>query len=441
MDFLKDRVKTLYFHLLFAAVGSALVSSIFGIVDAMMVGQYHGPNGVAALSVFSPIWNIVYSLGILSGIGGSVLYANRRGASQMRKANEYFASSIIFGVVLATLSVAAIGIFHNQMFRFFGANDELLELANTYLKPILFAVPCCVFNNILSAYLRNDGDAKLAMKAVLFSGAFNVAGDYFFIFVMDMGILGAGLATAIAQYVVIIAMLTHFVRKKNTLRFVKPHAFISKIGEISKTGFSTALSDVSMGIITVLFNRSIMSYLGVDALSVYGIIAQIVPLVQCCAYGAGQAAQPIISQNLGAGQNERIGQSVRYGLLTCAAFGALWFALVDGFPTLFVNLFMTPTEEVLAIAPGIMRVYGFAFLFVPFNIFATYYFQSMLRPAVSLVISMARGFLLSGVLILALPAIFGADSLWVAMPITELLVFAFAMAKMRQAQRGLQVQE
>ncbi len=433
MDLLKDRVRTLYFQLLFAAIGSALVSSIFGIVDAMMVGQYHGPDGVAALSVFSPIWNIVYSLGILAGIGGSILYANYRGASEKKKADEYFTLSVLMGIAMTVLAITGIGVFHNSMFRFFGADDTLLELANTYLKATIFAVPCCVFNNILSAYLRNDDDAQLAMKAVLFSGVFNIFGDYFFIFVLDMGIFGAGLATTIAQYVSIGAMLSHFFRKKNSLCFVRPTNVLHKVSRIAGSGFATAFSDISMGIVTVLFNRSIMRYLGVEALSVYGILAQIVPLVQCCAYGAGQAAQPIISQNLGAGQKDRIRESIRYGVMTCIVLGLIWVVLVGGFPTVFVSLFMTPTEEVLRIAPSIMRMYSFAFLFVPFNIFATYYFQSVLHPSVSFVISLARGFVVSGALILLFPLLLGAGGLWVAMPVTELLVCIYAVLKMRKS--------
>ncbi len=433
MNILNDNIKKMYEQLLVAALGSALVSSIFGIVDAMMVGQYHGPNGVAALSVFSPIWNIVYSLGILSGIGGSVLYANRKGASRDTEANGFFTSSVIFGLILAAIAVICISIFHDQLFYFFGANDELLELANTYLKPIRFAIPCCVFSNILAAYLRNDGDEKLAMIAVLLGGSFNMVGDYLLVFVFNMGILGAGLATAIAQYVSIGIMLTHFIRKKNTLKLVKMNfsAFTKNIALISQTGFSTAISDVSMGVVTVIFNRSIMKYLNVDALSVYGVIAQLVPLVQCCAYGTGQAAQPIISQNYGASQYERIRECLKYGLITSLIFGIVWSILTIGFPTVFVNLFMDPTEEVLQIAPGIIRTYCIAFLFAPFNIFMTYYFQSILQPKLSMVISLARGVILSSILILLLPILFGGNAIWFAMPVTDLIVACFSMYELR----------
>ncbi len=437
MDILHGKIRPIYLRLLGAATGSAMVSSIFGLADAMMVGQYHGPNGVAALAVFSPIWNIIFSLGILAGIGGSILFAAMRGAQDEQHAREYFTLTVLYGTVLSVLAVVGIVGFQDPLLRLFGADDTLLPLAKRYLMSIQFAIPCCVFDNILSAYLRNDGAEGLAMKAVIIGGLFNVVGDYVCIFVLDMGITGAGLATAIGLFVTTLTMATHFFSKRSTLRFTRVTHPLRKLARISATGFPTAISDLSMGVVTVLFNRQIMRYLGVDALSVYGIIAQIVPLAQCCAYGAGQAAQPIVSQNLGARQPERIRECLRYALYTSAALGLLWTGLVEMFPNLFVYLFMTPTEGVLAIAPGIIRTYGVSFLLVPLNIVATYYFQSLMKPQISLVSSLARGFVLSGALILTLPLIAGPDAIWITMPITELLVAAFSVWQMAKQTRLL----
>lgn len=412
MDLLKSKIRPMYFKYLVAASGSALVASVFGMVDAMMVGRYHGPAGNAALAVFNPLWSIIYSLGLLAGIGGSVLFATARGRKDEQSAQEYFTLSILFGLVLSALAVAGIGLFSEPLFRFFGADDELLDLAQRYLAPILFAVPCCLFSNILSAFLRNDGNPDLATKAVILGGGFNVVGDYVLVFVMDMGISGAGLATAIGQFIGIFVMLLHFRDKKNTLRFVKPTRALRKLGEISLTGFSTAINDLAMGIIGVLFNRQIMKYLGSDALAVYGIITQITAFAQCLAYGAGQAAQPIISQNYGAGQYGRIRECLKYGLYTSAIMGLFWTGAMMLFPELFVNLFMTPTAAVLEIAPGIFRAYGISYLLLPFNLFATYYFQAMMQAEVSVIASVARGAVVSGGLILLLPLVAGAGSIW-----------------------------
>ena len=347
MDLLKSVIKPMYLHYLAAASGSAVVASVFGVVDAMMVGQYHGPAGNAALAVFNPIWSIVFCLGLLAGIGGSVLFASSRGRGDEQSAQEYFTLSVLWGVLISAVAVAGIGLYQEQLFRFFGADDELLALAKRYLKPILFAIPCCVFSNILSAALRNDGNPGLATKAVIAGGIFNMIGDYYLVFVRDMGISGAGLATALAQFVTIGIMLLHFVGRKNTLRIVRPTCCLRKMGAIAVNGFSTAISDLALGIIGILFNRQIMRYLGTDALAVYGIITQVTAFVQCMAYGIGQAAQPIISQNYGAGNFGRIRQCLKYALYTSAAFGVFWTLAMLLMPTPLVYLFMTPTPQVL----------------------------------------------------------------------------------------------
>lgn len=437
MDLLTGKIRPIYLKYLVAASGSAMVASIFGMVDAMAVGKYHGPAGNAALAVFTPFWSLVYSLGLLAGIGGSVLYANKRGSRDEKTAQEYFTLSVLYGGALSVAAMILIGLFHEPLFRFFGADDALLALANRYLGPIFYAIPCCVFSNILSAYLRNDGNPDLATKAVIFGGVFNVFGDYFFVFVLDFGIFGAGLATAMGLYASTLLMLLHFVSKKNTLRFVWPRAVFQKLGNISLVGFSTAISDLAMGIIGILFNRQIMKHLGTDALAVYGILAQITPFAQCLSYGAGQAAQPIISQNLGAGQTGRIQESLRYGLYTCVGFGLFWAGVLLLFPNFFVYFFMTPTAGVLQIAPNILRAYGISYLLLPFNIFATYYFQAMMKANVSMIASVARGAVVSGILILLMPLIAGPDSIWYAMLITEIVVAVYSAYHMVRCNRAL----
>jgi Na+-driven multidrug efflux pump len=294
-----------------------------------------------------------------------------------------------------------------------------------------------VFSNILSAYLRNDGNPNLATTAVVIGGLFNCVADYLCVFTLDLGIFGAGLATAIGQYVGIFVMLTHFFRKKNTLRFVFPSKALGKLALISLSGFSTAITDLAMGIIGILFNRQIMKHLGADALAVYGVITMITAFAQCLAYGSGQAAQPIISQNYGAGQTGRIKECMKYGLITSLAMGVFWVLVMLLFPNLLLGLFMTPTAAVSQIAPGILRAYGISFILLPFNIFATYYFQAMMKANVAMIASLARGVVISGGMILLLPAVCGAGSIWYAMLITELLVAAYGAWHMIRCTRAL----
>ena len=434
MDLLNGKVGSLYFKYLSAAFGSALISSIYGIVDMAMVGQYQGPDGTAAMAVVAPIWNIIYSLGLLMGIGGSVIFSTKRGSGMSgdNEDNQYFTAAVIGSVILAALAWVGLILFERPLLLFFGADETLLALAQRYMIPVKVVFPLFLFNQMLAAFLRNDGAPALATLGVLSGGIFNVFGDYFFVFPCDMGIYGAGLATAAGSAVSFLVMLTHFASKKNTLRFVRPKQLARKLGKITVTGFSSFFIDVAMGILTVLFNRQIMEYLGSNALAIYGPIINVSTFAQCCAYSVGQASQPIISTNFGAGKADRIRATLRYALWTVAFFGVFWTALSIACPNLYIRIFMSPTETILAMAPAIIRAYAISFLLLPFNIFSTYYFQAILQPKAAFVVSVARGLVISGVLILTLPLIAGPDSLWFAMPVTELITAVYAAAGIRK---------
>lgn len=439
MDFLNGRIKTIYFKYLSAAFGSALITSIYSIVDMAMVGQYHGPEGSAALAVVAPVWNIIYSLGLLMGIGGSVLFSTVRGRADgsIGESNEYFTASVIGSVILAGAIWLIIIFFDRNLMVIFGAQGNTLTLAREYVLPIKAAIPFFLFNQMLAAYLRNDKNPALATGAVLAGGIFNIFGDYFFVFTCDMGAFGAGLATAIGSALSFLVMLSHFFTKKNTLRLVRPEGLVRKLKEITATGFSTFFIDVAMGILTILFNRQIMVYLGTNALSVYGVIVNISTFVQCCAYSVGQASQPIISTNFGAGRGDRIRETLKYTLGTVAVFSIFWTVVTMALPNVFIRIFMSPTPEVLEIAPGIMRCYGISFLLLPLNVFSTYYFQALMKPKTAFIASVARGLVISGVLIYLLPAVFSGNAIWFAMPVTELAVAVYVTRQMIKSTKQL----
>ena len=397
-----------------------------------MVGQYHGPAGTAALAVVAPIWNIIYSLGLLMGIGGSVIFSTIRGQSKDKEdsSNEYFTVSILGAIVFSLIAWFVIIFFDKELLMLFGADESTLTLAREYVYPIKFVIPCFLFTQAMAAYLRNDKNPALATAAVLAGGVFNVFGDYFFVFTCNMGAMGAGLATAIGSIISILVMCSHFLTKKNTLRLVKPSQPLQQFKKICITGFSTFFIDIAMGILTILFNRQIMTYLGTNALSIYGVIVNVSTFVQCCAYSVGQASQPIFSTNYGAGKWDRVKETLKYALYTAGFFAILWTVLCLTIPNQFIHIFMTPTKEVLEIAPSIISTYGLSFLLLPINIFSTYYFQAIMKPNVAFIVSVARGLIISGLLIYILPIVFSADALWFAMPLTELIVAVYAIYMM-----------
>lgn len=418
-----------YWKYLGAAFGSAMLGCIYGMVDAAAVGQYHGPQGTAVLSIVMPIWTILYSLGFLIGTGGSVNYAFFKAQGKTEKANAYFSVSLILTSMVAVLCWVGIAVFEDPLLRLFGADDTLLILAKEYLKPIIWVIPAYPFTQLLSAFLRNDNAPGLATIATVIGGVFNVFGDIFFTFDfgLGLGIFGAGLATALGVSITIAIMSLHFITRRNSLKLTRIFRSFHKSARVAASGFPSFVADLAMGIVAILFNRQIMFYFGADALAVFGVIVQVTAVVQCSSYGLGQAAQPLLSANFAAGLESRIGEIKKLALWTASFFGVFWYATVLAFPNAYVHLFMTPTDAVLQIAPQIMRIYSFSFLLLPLNIFATYYFQSVMKPKIALIISMARGIVLCSVLVFVLPALFGKDALWWVMPITEALVAGYVI--------------
>ena len=439
MNLLNGNIKPIYFKYLSAAFGSAMITSVYSLVDMAMVGQYQGPDGTAALAVVAPVWNIIYSLGLLMGIGGSVIFSTVRGQETQKSGNEneYFTAAVIGSVILAFVSWTAIIFFDKPILLFFGADNSLLSLAKTYLAPVKAVIPLFLFNQMLAAFLRNDNHPELATAGVLAGGLFNVVGDYIFVFTFDMGIMGAGLATAAGSGISFAVMLSHFWSKKNSLVLRKTTGIARKLRQILVTGFPTFFIDIAMGILTVLFNRQIMKYLGSNALAVYGPVINISTIVQCCAYSVGQAAQPIISINFGAKKWQRIKETLRYALYTVGVFSIFWTALSLIYPNLYIYIFMKPTKTILDIAPSIIRCYSISFILLPLNIFSTYYFQVLMKPRAAFFVSVFRGCIVSGILIMLLPIIAGASSIWFAMPITELLVAVYAVFMMSQYTKAL----
>lgn len=437
-DLTAGSVKKHYLKYFIASFGSAMIGCIYAAVDAAVVGHYAGPVGSSTLAIVLPIWTIIYSLGLLIGIGGSVCYSFYKGKGELNKANQYFTLSIIFAAVCSIICWIVVVFFDEPMLRLFGADDINLPLAKEYLLPIKFIIPIYLFSEIIAAFLRNDNAPALATWAILAGGVFNVSGDFLLVFVFDLGFLGAGLATALGMTFSQALMLAHFISKKNTLRFVKLKHTFKKLKDIFVNGFSSFVTDMSMGIVAILFNRQILKYFNSDAHSVFGVLTQISLLVQCSIYGAGQAAQPIISVNYGAKLNNRVKETNKYGVVTALVFGVFWAAVMLLFPTFMLKLYVAPTDSVLKIAPEIIRIYGLSYLILPFNIYSTYYFQSVMKPKIAFLVSILRGLALCGILIFIMPLIFGKTAIWYVMLVTELIVSIFVIVNMKKSNKLLQ---
>jgi putative MATE family efflux protein len=425
-------IKKIYLHYLFAGFGSAVITSIYSTVDVVVSGQYEGPIAPAALSVISPMWSLLFSIGFLFGIGGAILMSVLRGEGDEAQSNEFFTVSLFSGIIISIIIIIFLSLFKEDFLRLCGADAEILPYASRYTKWLIIAIPSFIIGTLLSVFIRNDGSPFLSMLAVISGGVFNIFGDIFFVFTCDMGIEGAGLATMLGQVIACIILCTHFFSKRCKLRILKPKFVIRKLMQIFSMGFSPFVVDISFGLVIFCFNNQIMCYSNSTYLAVFGTITNMTALIQSLFYGIGQAIQPIVSSNFGAKKLVRVRSILRYSFMTVLVLGLTFFAFIVCFPNIILRIYMHTTDEVLTVGPRIVRIYSFAYLLMGINIVATYYLQALKQSNKALLISLLRGFVVSLSLVLLLPAIAGFNAIWLTMPLTELLALFFVLKILRK---------
>lgn len=427
MDFITGDIKQLYRKFLTASMASAMVMSIYSFVDTIAVGQSEGPAGAAAMAVITPLYGVLIFLGILCGVGGSVLYGNARGEGKEEKANALFTAATGLMLFLILLVWIIFALFHQQIFTFFGADTELMPKVMEYARWLIWFLPVFILPTFISSFIRNDGAPGLAMAAVIIGGCVNIFGDWFFVFPLGLGMTGAAMATVLGTSVQVIIMCIHFFTKKCTLRIVKPNHVKPAICQTLGIGFGASVLDLGTVILSIIMNNQIMRYGDTNALAVYGVVATITSLFQALYCGVGQAIQPIVSANCGAMQADRIKQVWKMSLTTVIVLGIGFTAVGELFPTQIVRLFMDVTPEVLTVAPGIIRPFFLLFLFLGVTVLATYHLQSIMHGRMSMMIAVLRSVVISGLLIYILPLVMGILGVWVAMPISELIVAVIAL--------------
>lgn len=434
MNLLTDSVKKIYVKYLAAALGSAVIVSIYSTVDAVVVGQYEGADGSAALGCVMPMWSMFMSISILIGIGSSILMSTARGNGNKRLGDEYFTAGMIVAGVLSCALVVLFALYRDKFLRLCGAEGKILTLAMAYTHWLTFAVPLFLVGNIFMAFVRNDNAPQLATAAVICGGLLNIPGDIFFVFGLKWGIGGAGFSTAVSQLVTCIVLAGHVFSKSNSLHPVqmKFSESLTRIKRLVETGFAPFIVDFSFGISVILFNNQIMKYAGTVELAVYGVVVNVALLFQSLFYGVGQAVQPLVSENNGAQKYDRIHEFLRLALITVFVMSAAFFALAELLPEQILRMYMRITPEVLFAGPRILRVYAVSFLLMGVNIVAGYYLQAVLCTASSLTVSLLRGCVLNSLFVLVLPAVFGYSAIWYTMPLAELCTFVATVILLRR---------
>lgn len=210
MDLLKDNVGRLYLKFLLPSLFSALVTTIYSFVDTIAIGQGVGADGAAACAIIFPIMGIASLFGFLCGIGGSVRFGKSWGEGEYEKGKAYYTASLIMVIVLTLIVWPITAVFKEEIFTLFGANEMLMPLVLEYGNWIIWTFPAFILSAYFTCMIRCDDAPNYVMAAVVVGGVFNVFGDWFFVFPLNMGMAGAAIATAggtVIQFFILLAFL------------------------------------------------------------------------------------------------------------------------------------------------------------------------------------------------------------------------------------------
>lgn len=397
--------------------------SCYILADTFFVSKGLGTNGLAALNLAIPVYSFVHGCGLMLGMGGATKYSIYRSQKEIRDADIMYSNTVFSAAVFAFVFML-IGLFLSKnITACLGADAEIFEMTDTYLKVILLYAPVFIMNDVLNCFVRNDGNPKLSTFAMLGSSLTNIILDYVFIFPLHMGIFGAVFATGLSSATGILIVSGHWWSKKNHFHLVRVGIQGSRMRASVSLGFPSLVTEVSSGIVMIVFNGIILKLQGNVGVAAYGVIANISLVVTAVYTGVAQGVQPLFSRVYGIGDRKTMRHLLCYAMvtmliLTCA-IDAFLFVSADSIAALF-NSERNPQLQEIAVDG--LRLYFTGIVFVGFNSILSVFFTSTEKALPAHIISLMRGLILVVPVTMLLSSLWNMTGVWLALPITEGIV-------------------
>ena len=404
-----------------------LGTSCYILADTYFIAQAAGTDGVTLLNLCLPIYNLIFAFGSMIGLGAATRYAILRAQGDAR-AQRYF-SNAIFSVCILAVPFMLVGIFRpDGLLRLMGGDADIVALGMNYARIFLMFTPFFMCNYVVASFVRNDGDPSLAMVATLSGSLFNVVFDYIFIFPMGLGLPGAALATAISPILSIAVCSAHFIKKSNTITFVRKAPSVRLLAQSCQLGISGFVGELSSGVTTTVFNFLLLRLAGNVAVAAYGVVANFALVATAIFNGVAQGAQPLVSQCYGKNEMAGARKLLLLGCGTALGLAALLYGVVFGYTDALTALFNSENSALMAaFAHSGMRIYFVGYFFAGCNIVAAGYLGAVNRPAEASITSLCRGMVAIVVCSLVLSALFGMNGVWAAFPVSEAITLALTV--------------
>lgn len=405
-----------------------IVMSSYNIVDAVFIGRGVGPLGLAAIMVCFPLQMLSGALSVMAGAGGASIISRSLGAGDVDRAKRAFCATSSFAFGVGLIVAVTVFVFLEQVLRLFGATEAIMPYAEDYLSVILFGVPLQMFGMVGNHAARAEGRARIAMTSMLISAILNMVLDPLFIFGFGWGMMGAAAATVLSQLVMFIWIFGYFLKGKSALSFVR--AYMVPTPDVMREAVAVGSSEfvrMSAGSLSiVLINAALVRWGGDMHVAVYGVINRALSFFFMPLMGLAQGFQPILGYNYGAGNLERVKQSIRLAVTASTVMATAGYAIAQIWPREIFLLFSSDQELV---AEGIkaMRLISTTYFFVGFQITGSAMFQALGRARPAFILSLSRQVLLLIPMVIVLPAFFGTRGVWVSFPLADTFAFSLTL--------------
>lgn len=435
-ELVTEKESKLFLRYLFPSVVATLLIAVNYLIDTICVGQRIGETGLAALNVVVPMTGLMYAMGFMMAYGSSNLFSNCMGAGQREKAKTYYGTSVA-ALALFSGVVMAVGLLFNEQISWLlcGGADFYGQTAE-YLWYVFVFTPFYCFETFYNVYVRNDGAPVFSMLGTLTTCGSNMILDIVMIWVLDMGMRGASLATGLALVLGFCVTFFATCRRRSELKVWQCRVDFSRLGRILRNGMPDFLREFSGSAVVLIVNLLLLRLSGTVAVAAYGVIANLGNVVQCGLAGVSNATQPLISFNHGANRPDRIRKFLRMGLLASAALSAAYVVFAELRPDLLVAIFLDdPTPELTAYSiPGI-RLISPGYLLGGLAVVLNVYLEARHRPAWAFWIALLRGFIAPIAFLLPLVMLFDVTGVWLSFLAAELAALMAAAAAVRYSDR------
>lgn len=411
------------------AIIAMTASSLYNMVDSAYIGQGVGPMAISGLAVTFPLMNLSTAFGTLVGVGASTLISVLLGQRNYSVARRVLGNVIIMNCVIGLLFMAVSLLFLDPILYFFGASEATIPYAREYMQVVLIGNIITHLYFGLNAVLRAAGHPRKAMYATILTVALNTILDPIFIFVLDMGIRGAAIATVISQLVSLIWQIKIFSNKEEFLHFSKDMMkFDSKIAYRSLSiGMAPFLMNVASCFIVILINKGLQTYGDMEmagggdlSIGAYGIINRLSFLFVMVVMGFTQGMQPIAGYNYGAQLYDRVIKVLRLTIICATIVMTAGFLVAMIFPELMVKIF-TSDPQLIALSSKGARLVFLAFPIVGFQIVTSNFFQSLGMAKKAIFLSLSRQLLFLAPCLIFLPRLIGVKGVWLSLPISDII--------------------